>query len=73
VFRLRGHGVKPVRGGGAGDLLCTIVVETPVELTRKQKDCCAIRGTLERPTRATIRKRILAGESAQFIGQHLKS
>ena len=38
VFRLRGLGVKPVRGGPAGDLLCNVVVETPVNLTKKQKD-----------------------------------
>ena len=38
VFRLRGMGVKSVRGGPAGDLLCTVVVETPVKLTRKQKE-----------------------------------
>lgn len=37
VFRLRGKGVTPVRGGGAGDLLCRVVVETPVNLTEKQK------------------------------------
>ncbi len=38
VFRLRGKGVKPVRGGAEGDLLCRVVVETPVKLSRKQKD-----------------------------------
>ncbi len=38
VFRLRGLGVKPVRGGPQGDLLCSVIVETPVHLTRKQKD-----------------------------------
>jgi len=38
LFRLRGKGVKPVRGGEAGDLLCRVVVETPVKLTRKQKE-----------------------------------
>jgi molecular chaperone DnaJ len=38
VFRLRGKGVKPVRGGMVGDLLCRIVVETPVDLTPEQKD-----------------------------------
>lgn len=36
-FRLRGKGVKPVRGGSTGDLLCQIVIETPVRLTREQK------------------------------------
>ncbi len=38
LFRLRGKGVKPVRGGGPGDLICKVVVETPVNLTAKQKD-----------------------------------
>jgi len=37
VFRLRGKGVTPVRGGGVGDLLCRVVVETPVKLSDKQK------------------------------------
>jgi molecular chaperone DnaJ len=38
LFRLRGKGVTPVRGGGAGDLLCRIVVETPVNLSEKQRE-----------------------------------
>jgi molecular chaperone DnaJ len=37
VFRLRGKGVTPVRGGGVGDLLCKVTVETPVKLSEKQK------------------------------------
>jgi molecular chaperone DnaJ len=38
VFRLREKGIKPVRGGPTGDLFCRIVVETPVNLTREQKE-----------------------------------
>ncbi len=38
LFRLRGKGVTPVRGGPAGDLMCRVVLETPVNLTNKQKD-----------------------------------
>ena len=37
-FRLRGKGVRSVRGGAVGDLLCRVVVETPVRLTARQKD-----------------------------------
>ncbi len=37
MFRLRGKGVKPVRGGSVGDLLCRVMVETPVKLSDKQK------------------------------------
>ncbi len=38
MFRIRGKGVKPVRGGPIGDLLCRVSVETPVNLTRRQKE-----------------------------------
>lgn len=38
LFRLRGKGVKPVRGGAVGDLLCRAVVETPVNLSKHQKE-----------------------------------
>jgi len=38
VFRLRGKGIKQVRGGGPGDLYCRVDVETPTSLTREQKD-----------------------------------
>ncbi|MCC7412089.1 MAG: molecular chaperone DnaJ [Gammaproteobacteria bacterium] len=38
VFRLRGKGVKSVRSGRIGDLLCTVSVETPVHLSREQKE-----------------------------------
>ncbi len=37
LFRLRGKGVKPVRGGSVGDLLCRVQIETPVRLTKEQK------------------------------------
>ena len=37
-FRLRGKGVRSVRGGTVGDLLCRVVVETPVNLTARQRE-----------------------------------
>jgi len=38
LFRLRGKGVKPVRGGALGDLLCRVQIETPVKLTKEQNE-----------------------------------
>ncbi len=38
MFRMRGKGVKGVRGGGIGDLIVKLVVETPVNLSSRQKD-----------------------------------
>lgn len=37
IFRLRGKGVKPLRGGSVGDLMCRVAVETPVKLTAEQQ------------------------------------
>lgn len=37
LFRMRGKGVKSVRGSNQGDLLCRVVVETPVKLNERQK------------------------------------
>lgn len=38
MLRVRGKGVKPVRGATVGDLLCRVVLETPVNLTERQKE-----------------------------------
>lgn len=39
MFRLRGKGVKNVRNAGfVGDLYCQVQVETPVNLTKEQRD-----------------------------------
>lgn len=37
LFRLRGKGVKPVRGGAIGDLMCRVQIEIPIRLTKEQK------------------------------------
>ncbi|MDR2638009.1 MAG: molecular chaperone DnaJ [Zoogloeaceae bacterium] len=38
VFRLRGKGIKGIRSHSHGDLLCHVIVETPVRLTDRQKE-----------------------------------
>jgi molecular chaperone DnaJ len=38
VFRLRGKGIKGVRSQVHGDLMCHVVVETPINLTPRQKE-----------------------------------
>ena len=38
LFRLRGKGVRSVRGDGVGDLICKVAIETPVNLGKRQKE-----------------------------------
>ena len=38
VFRLRSKGIKGVRSSAHGDLMCHVIVETPVSLTPRQKE-----------------------------------
>ena len=38
LFRLRGKGVRSVRSGRTGDLLCRVAIETPVRLTAEQRE-----------------------------------
>jgi molecular chaperone DnaJ len=48
LFRLRGKGVAPVRGGGPGDLMCRVAVETPVNLDKRQRELLEeFRGSLK--------------------------
>ncbi|MAZ45434.1 MAG: molecular chaperone DnaJ [Gammaproteobacteria bacterium] len=52
LFRLRGKGIKPVRGGGLGDLLCRVIIETPVKLEEEQKAILReLKGSLEKSTK----------------------
>ena len=37
VFRLRSKGIRPLRGTTQGDLMCHVVVETPIKLTERQR------------------------------------
>ena len=38
IFRLRGKGIKGVRSREPGDMLCHVVVETPVNLSERQRE-----------------------------------
>lgn len=38
LFRLRGKGVKSARSSTIGDIICRVIVETPVNLNREQKE-----------------------------------
>ncbi|GAP73528.1 MULTISPECIES: molecular chaperone DnaJ [Pseudoalteromonas] len=38
MFRMRGKGVKSVRSGSVGDLICKVVIETPVNLNSEQRE-----------------------------------
>jgi molecular chaperone DnaJ len=38
MFRLRGKGIRGVRSSGHGDLICHVAIETPVNLTSRQKE-----------------------------------
>jgi molecular chaperone DnaJ len=41
MFRLRGKGIKGVRTSSHGDLICHVAVETPANLTARQKELLA--------------------------------
>ena len=38
LFRMRGKGVSSTRSGYSGDLICRVVIETPVNLNKEQKE-----------------------------------
>ncbi len=74
VFRLRGMGVKSVRGGGTGDLLCAVLVETPVNLSRKQKDLLKEFGeSLGVDHKHSPETSSWLDKAKQFIEDHIKS
>lgn len=75
VFRLRGKGVQSVRGGGHGDLLCRVVIETPVKLDKRQKELLrefgdSLSGNGERHNPES---ESWLDKARDFIEQHLKS
>ncbi len=59
LFRLRNKGVRSVRGGVQGDLLCRVIVETPVKLNARQKELLQeFQATLEEGGKSHSLKRI---------------
>jgi molecular chaperone DnaJ len=72
-FRLRGKGVKSVRGGPAGDLICTVRVETPVKLSKQQKELLRQFGdTLSGEAgRHTPETESWLGKARKFLDGHL--
>ena len=49
IFRVKGEGFPNVHGGGKGDLLVKIFVETPTRLTERQKQLLKEFADLEGP------------------------
>ncbi len=58
LFRLRGKGVRSVQGHDTGDLLCRVIIETPVNLSERQKELLReLEQTLEEKHEHTPRAR----------------
>lgn len=74
TLRLRGMGVKPVRGGPKGDLVCQILVETPVNLNKKQRDMLRAFGDAlggsDNPHHPQSRSWL--DKAKEFIEEHMK-
>ncbi|MBS1189433.1 MAG: Heat shock protein DnaJ [Rhodocyclaceae bacterium] len=71
VFRLRGKGIKGVRSHTHGDLLCHVVVETPVNLTERQRELLQELEEISRDNDATHnpRARSWMDKVKEFFGQ----
>lgn len=59
IFRVKGEGFPSVHGHGKGDLLVKIFVETPTQLSEKQKQLLTEFGALESPSNLPKRKSFL--------------
>ena len=69
VFRMREKGVRPVRGGAAGDLFCRVVVETPVSLDAEQKELLRqFQASLEQGSHQPRERSFFAGVKKFFTG-----
>src|ERR1700729_892508 len=69
VFRMREKGVRPVRGGAAGDLFCRVVVETPVSLSVEQKELLrSFEASLQQGSHQPREQSFFAGVKKFFTG-----
>jgi len=59
IFRVKGKGFPNVHGQGKGDLLVRVLVETPTQLSEKQKTLLAEFNDLECPVNTPKRKGVL--------------
>ncbi len=67
MFRLRGKGVKSMRGGRYGDVMCKVVIETPVNLSRAQRKLVEeLQGSLDSSDYQPKAKRWYEGVKAFF-------
>jgi molecular chaperone DnaJ len=74
TFRMRGKGVVSVHGGGQGDLLCRVEVETPVNLTKEQRELVQQLGkSLEKGgERHSPNANSWMGRARRFFEEHMK-
>jgi molecular chaperone DnaJ len=70
AFRLRGKGIKGVRSHERGDLFCHVVVETPVNLTDRQKELLReFEAISERDANHTPRAKSFMDKVKEFFSQ----
>jgi molecular chaperone DnaJ len=74
IFRIRGQGVRSVRSSATGDLICTVVIETPVKLNKKQKEMLREFGATLEGDGAKHHPETSSwlGKAKQFFDEHLK-
>jgi molecular chaperone DnaJ len=69
VFRLRGKGIKGVRSQAPGDLLCHMQIETPVNLSERQRELLHEFDSLSRGRNNNPRAQSFMDKVKSFFGQ----